>query len=125
MLIESTYWSVDGSLNLDGTRSCSTRKGCTTRCGGSRLVSARRLRRGSNGTKPEWLWLPAAAELCSAWTAEGGCLYANGRGARPHTSIPSRPRIRLLALHPAGALGCGRLDPASCVGRWLCRLAAE
>src|ERR1700686_1506174 len=70
MPTESTCWSVDASLNLDGTRSYLTKKVCTTRCGGSRLASARRSRRGSNGTNPESLWLPAAAELRSAWTGE-------------------------------------------------------
>src|SRR5260370_22371657 len=48
MPIESTCWSVDASLNLDGTLNCSTKKACTTRCGGSRLASARRSRRRSN-----------------------------------------------------------------------------
>src|SRR4030088_2559268 len=70
MRTESTCWNADASLNLDGTRSCSIRKGCTTRCGGSRLASARRSRRGSNGAKLELWWVPAAAELCSAWTGE-------------------------------------------------------
>src|SRR6266404_6316003 len=28
-----------------------------------------------------------SAELCSAWTAEGGCPYADWLGARPYTSI--------------------------------------
>src|SRR6266852_9014264 len=68
MPTESTCWSVDASLNLDGTRSCSTRKGCTTRCGGSRLASARQWRRGNNRAKQELVWLPATAELRSAWT---------------------------------------------------------
>jgi hypothetical protein len=34
-----------------------------------------------------------AAELRSAWTAEGGCPYVtsmDGRGARPHTGKPHR-----------------------------------
>src|ERR1700736_336443 len=70
MLTASMCWSVDASLNLDGTRSCSIRKACTTRCGGSRLASARRSRRESDGTNPESLWVPATAELGSAWTGE-------------------------------------------------------
>src|SRR6266404_7431432 len=28
-----------------------------------------------------------SAELRSDWTAEGGCPYADGLGARPHTSL--------------------------------------
>src|SRR5258708_7480554 len=70
MPTESVCWSAAASSNLDGTRSCSSKKVCTTRCGGSRWASARRSHRGSNGTNPEVLWVPAAAELYSALTGE-------------------------------------------------------
>src|SRR5260370_16291487 len=61
---------------------------------------------------PELLCLPAAAELCSAWTAEGGCPCATleGRDARHSTTFrrstfhrgqrPSLPPFRFHNLLP-------------------------
>src|SRR5713101_6537468 len=68
MPTESTCWSVDALLNLDGTLSCLTRKVCITRCGGSRLASARRSHPGSKERIQSCCECQAAAELCSAWT---------------------------------------------------------
>src|SRR5208282_3999691 len=127
MPTEFTCWSVDALSNSDDTRNCSTRRACTTRCGGSRLADARRWRRGSESSASGVIAIAAAAEL-PAWTAEGGCPYADGRGARHHTTttlsfrgLVSRLETRWPGLLRAGVLSRGWLDPASCARRWTCR----
>src|SRR5208337_2907502 len=58
----------------------------------------------------------AAAELCSAWTGEGGCPYAtlDGRGARPHTTTrPTSLVERQLAGWPSLPAA---VDPEPLVG---------